>query len=150
MRARSKARKRAVDILYEAELRERDAVAVLADRLGDPEIPPLNDYTVTLVEGVAEHRDGIDELITEHAEGWSLARMPAVDRAVLRLGLYELLWANDVDTAVAIDEAVELAKSLSTEDSPRFINGVLGRIASLARPSPPWPGGPPGAAPPTR
>ena len=133
MGARSKARKRAVDILYEAELRARDAVTVLADRLADPEIPPLNDYTVTLVEGVTEHRDQIDELITEHAEGWTLARMPAVDRAVLRLGLYELLWADDVDAAVAIDEAVELAKSLSTDDSPRFINGVLGRIAALAR-----------------
>lgn len=131
MGARSKARKRAVDILYEAELRERDAVAVLADRLADPDMPPVHDYTVTLVEGVAEHRDRIDELITEHAEGWTLARMPAVDRAVLRLGLYELLWADDVDVAVAIDEAVELAKSLSTDDSPRFINGVLGRIASL-------------------
>ncbi len=131
MGARRKARKRAVDILYEAELRERDAVAVLADRLADPDIPPMNVYTVTLVEGVAEHRDRIDELITEHAEGWTLARMPAVDRAVLRLGLYELLWADDVDAAVAIDEAVELAKSLSTDDSPRFINGVLGRIASL-------------------
>ena len=133
MGARSKARKRAVDILYEAELRERDAVTVLADRLADPDLPPLNDYTVTLVDGVAEHRDRIDELITEHAEGWTLARMPAVDRAVLRLGLYELLWADDVDAAVAIDEAVELAKSLSTDDSPRFINGVLGRIAALAR-----------------
>ena len=131
MGARSKARKRAVDILYEAELRDRDAVTVLADRLADPDLSPLNDYTVTLVEGVAEHRDRIDELITEHAEGWTLARMPAVDRAVLRLGLYELLWADDVDAAVAIDEAVELAKSLSTDDSPRFINGVLGRIAAL-------------------
>ena len=131
MGARSKARKRAVDILYEAELRERDAVAVLGDRLADPDMPPVHDYTATLVEGVAEHRDQIDELITEHAEGWTLARMPAVDRAVLRLGLYELLWADDVDVAVAIDEAVELAKSLSTDDSPRFINGVLGRIASL-------------------
>lgn len=131
MGARSKARKRAVDILYEAELRERDAVAVLADRLADPDMPPVHDYTVTLVEGVTEHRDRIDELITEYAEGWTLARMPAVDRAVLRLGLYELLWADDVDVAVAIDEAVELAKSLSTDDSPRFINGVLGRIASL-------------------
>lgn len=131
MGARSKARKRAVDILYEAELRERDAVAVLADRLADPDMPPVHDYTVTLVEGVAEHRDRIDELITEHAEGWTLPRMPVVDRAVLRLGLYELLWADDIDVAVAIDEAVELAKSLSTDDSPRFINGVLGRIASL-------------------
>jgi transcription antitermination protein NusB len=131
MGARSKARKRAVDILYEAELRDRDAVTVLADRLADPDLSPLNDYTVTLVEGVAEHRDRIDELITEHAKGWTLARMPAVDRAVLRLGLYELLWADDVDAAVAIDEAVELAKSLSTDDSPRFINGVLGRITEL-------------------
>jgi N utilization substance protein B len=130
--ARRKARKRAVDILYEADIRNIDAVTMLADRVGAPELPPVHDYTVTLVEGVTTHRSQIDDVLAEHSEGWSLPRMPAVDRAVLRLGLYELLWATDVPDAVVIDEAVELAKSLSTDDSPRFVNGVLGRIAGIA------------------
>jgi N utilization substance protein B len=132
MGARSKARKRAVDVLYEADLRGLDAVTLLAERVGSPDVPPVNDYTITLVEGVTAHRSRIDDLIAEHAEGWTLQRMPAVDRAVLRLGLYELLWAADVPDAVAIDEAIELAKGLSTDDSPRFVNGVLGRIAVIA------------------
>ncbi|WP_367137705.1 transcription antitermination factor NusB [Saccharothrix sp. HUAS TT1] len=132
MGARSKARKRAVDVLYEADLRGVDPVTLLADRVGSTDVPPVNDYTITLVEGVTAHRARIDDLISEHAEGWTLQRMPAVDRAVLRLGLYELLWAGDVPDAVAIDEAVELAKGLSTDDSPRFVNGVLGRIAVIA------------------
>ncbi|OLR91698.1 transcription antitermination factor NusB [Actinokineospora bangkokensis] len=132
MGARSKARKRAVDLLFEAAVRGADPVTLLADRVGNPDVPPVNDYTVSLVEGITAHRARIDELLTEHAEGWSLARMPAVDLAVLRLGLYELLWAEDVPDAVAIDEAVQLAKSLSTDDSPRFVNGVLGRIAGIA------------------
>lgn len=130
--ARSKARKRAVDALYEAEARELDPVTLLAGRVGSAEVPPVNDYTVALVEGIREHRTRIDELLAEHAEGWTVARMPAVDRAVLRLGLYELLWAGDVPDPVAIDEAVELAKMLSTDDSPRFVNGVLGRIQLVA------------------
>ncbi|MDX8031567.1 transcription antitermination factor NusB [Lentzea sp. BCCO 10_0856] len=132
MGARSKARKRAVDFLYEADLLGGDAVTLLASRIGSADVPPINDYTVTLVEGVTAHRTRIDDLISEHAEGWTLQRMPAVDRAVLRIGLYELLWAADVPDAVAIDEAVELAKGLSTDDSPRFVNGVLGRIAVIA------------------
>ena len=132
MGARSKARKRAVDFLYEADLLGSDAVTLLASRIGSADVPPINDYTVTLVEGVTAHRTRIDDLISEHAEGWTLQRMPAVDRAILRLGLYELLWAADVPDAVAIDEAVELAKGLSTDDSPRFVNGVLGRIAVIA------------------
>ncbi|MFL6141941.1 MAG: transcription antitermination factor NusB [Labedaea sp.] len=132
MGARSKARKRAVDLIYAAQLRGEDPVALLADRPSGSDIAPLNDYTITLVEGVAAHRDRIDELLTEHAEGWTLNRMPAVDLAVLRLGLYELLWVSDVPDPVAVDEAVSLAKSLSTDDSPRFVNGVLGRIATIA------------------
>ena len=132
MGARSKARKRAVDVLYEADLRGVDPVTLIADRVGSTDVPPVNDYTITLVEGVTAHRARIDDLISEHAEGWTLQRMPAVDRAVLRIGLYELLWAADVPDAVAIDEAVELAKGLSTDDSPRFVNGVLGRIAVIA------------------
>jgi transcription antitermination protein NusB len=130
--ARRKARKRAVDILYEADIRGLDPVTLVSGRIGAPELPPVNDYTVTLVEGVTEHRARIDDVLSEHSEGWALQRMPAVDRAVLRMGLYELLWATDVPDAVVIDEAVELAKSLSTDDSPRFVNGVLGRIAGIA------------------
>jgi transcription antitermination protein NusB len=132
MGARTKARKRAVDVLYEADLRGEDPVTLIAGRVGSTDVPPVNDYTVSLVEGVTAHRARIDDLISEHAEGWTLQRMPAVDRAVLRVGLYELLWAADVPDAVAIDEAVELAKGLSTDDSPRFVNGVLGRIAVIA------------------
>jgi N utilization substance protein B len=132
MGARSKARKRAVDLLFEAQLRGVDPVTLLADRVGSPDVPPVNDYTVTLVEGVQEQLSRIDELLAEHSEGWTLNRMPAVDLAVLRLGLYELLWATDVPDPVAIDEAVQLAKMLSTDDSPRFVNGLLGRIATIA------------------
>jgi N utilization substance protein B len=128
MGARSKARKRAVDVLFEADARGVDAVTLLAERVGSPDVPPINEYTVMLVEGVTGHRDEIDRLISEHAEGWSLQRMPAVDRAVLRLGVYELLWEPDVPDAVAIDEAVELARTLSTDDSPRFVNGVLAQL----------------------
>jgi N utilization substance protein B len=125
--ARSKARKRAVDLLYEADLRGADPVSTLAERIALAD-PPISDYTVELVEGVTEHRQAIDELLTSYAEGWTLERMPGVDRAVLRVGLYELLWSSDVPDAVAIDEAVELAKSLSTDESPRFVNGLLGRV----------------------
>ena len=97
----------------------------------------MNDYTIELVEGVAAHRRGIDEILTEYAEGWTIARMPEVDRAVLRLGVYELLWRADVPDAVVIDEAVELAKSLSTDESPRFVNGILARLKRDGVPTPP-------------
>ena len=127
MAARSKARKRALDVLYESDLRRTDPRDTLADRLAQSD-PPVAEYTVELVEGVTGNLDRIDELLGEHAEGWAVERMPPVDRAVLRLALYELLWRPDVPPAVAIDEAVELAKSLSTEESPRFVNGVLARV----------------------
>ncbi|TDV48977.1 transcription antitermination factor NusB [Actinophytocola oryzae] len=132
MGARSKARKRAVDVLYAAALRDADPVTLLLERTESTEHPAPNDYAVTLVEGVAARRERIDELLTEHSEGWTLDRMPFVDLAILRLGVYELLWATDVPDPVAIDEAVQLAKSLSTDDSPRFVNGVLGRLATIA------------------
>jgi N utilization substance protein B len=132
MGARSKARKRAVDVLYAAALRDADPVTLHAERTEVAEQPSPNDYATTLVEGVVAHRERIDDLLTEHAEGWTLDRMPFVDLAVLRLGVYELLWATDVPDAVAIDEAVALARSLSTDDSPRFVNGVLGRLATIA------------------
>ncbi len=127
MAARSKARKRAVDLIYEADLRGDDPVTTLAERIALAD-PPVNDYTVELIEGVSEHRAAIDQLLSDYSEGWTLDRMPGVDRAVLRVGLYELLWAADVPDAVAIDEAVELAKLLSTDESPKFVNGLLGRV----------------------
>ncbi|MBA3252376.1 MAG: transcription antitermination factor NusB [Geodermatophilaceae bacterium] len=129
MSARRKARKRALDILFEADLRGTDPLVTAAARIAGAQ-PPVPEYAVTLVEGVQEHRERIDELIATCAEGWTLPRMPGVDRALLRLAIYELLW-TDVPPAVVVDEAVELAKSLSTDDSPRFINGVLGRIVAL-------------------
>ena len=129
---RRASRKRAVAILYEATLRDADPVSLVTGRVGTVEAEPVSDYTVALVEGVAQHRERIDELLSEHAQGWTLQRMPAVDLAVLRIGTYEILWAQDVPDAVAIDEAVGIARTLSTDDSPRFVNGVLGRIGAIA------------------
>jgi transcription antitermination protein NusB len=125
--ARSKARKRAVDVLYESDARAIEPATTLADRLALAD-PPVNDFTVALVEGVQANLERIDEILADYAEGWTVQRMPGVDRAVLRLAVYELLWRDDVPAAVVIDEAVELAKSLSTDESPRFVNGVLARI----------------------
>ena len=128
--ARSKARKRALDILFEAEQRGTPVLDLLAERitLGSPPVPG---YAADLVRGVAVHAARIDELISQYAQGWTLDRMPAVDRNVLRIGVYELLWADDVPDAVAINEAVLLAQDLSTEASPAFVNGLLARIAKL-------------------
>ncbi len=130
MPARSKARKRALDVLFEAELRGLPVLDLLAERitLGSPPVPA---YAADLVRGVTVNSARIDELISEYAEGWTLARMPAVDRNVLRIGVYELLWAPDVPDAVAISEAVLLARDLSTDASPAFVNGLLARIADL-------------------
>ena len=134
MAARSKARKRAVDVLYEADLRGSDPLAVLRDRIADGS-PPVPEHAVRLVEGAVEQGARIDELIEEHASGWSLDRLPDVDRAILRMAVYELLWVDDVPDAVVIDEAVELAKSLSTDDSPAYVNGVLGGIVKAEIPT---------------
>jgi N utilization substance protein B len=136
--ARSKARKRALDILFEAELRGLPVLDLLAERitLGSP---PVSAYAADLVRGVAVHSERIDELISKYAEGWTLDRMPAVDRNVLRIGIYELLWAPDVPDGVAISEAVQLARDLSTDASPAFINGILARLMDL-KPSLPEPG----------
>ncbi len=134
MAARSKARKRAVDVLYEADLRGADPLAVLRDRIADAH-PPVPDHAVRLVEGVAAHAARIDELIGRHASGWSLERLPDVDRAILRMAVFELLWADDVPDAVVIDEAVELAKTLSTDESPAYVNGVLGAILDAEVPT---------------
>jgi N utilization substance protein B len=128
--ARSKARKRALDVLFEAEQRDSPVLDMLAERitLGSPPVPG---YAADLVRGVAVHAARIDELISQYAQGWTLDRMPAVDRNVLRIGVYELLWADDVPDAVAINEAVLLAQDLSTDASPAFVNGLLARIAEL-------------------
>ena len=130
MAARSKARKRALDILFEADQRSVPALTVLARRVELAE-PPVNEHTIRVVEGVVQQTDRIDGLIETYAEGWPLDRMPAVDRALLRLAVYELLYCDDVPSSVVIDEAVELAKSLSTDDSPGFVNGLLSRILSI-------------------
>lgn len=127
MPARSRARKRALDLLYAAEMRGEDAVRFLDQAIEAGE-GPSNPYVQVLVRGVAEHRTRIDELLTEYSEGWALNRMPAVDRSVLRMGVFELLWADDVPDAVAVDEAVTLVRDLSTDDSPGFVNGVLGAM----------------------
>ena len=134
MAARSKARKRAVDVLYEADVRGDERLAVLRDRI-ETANPPVPEHTVRLVEGVAEHAARIDELIDRHASNWSLERLPDVDRAILRMAVFELLWADDVPDAVVIDEAVELAKALSTDDSPGYVNGVLGAILAAEVPT---------------
>lgn len=130
MAARTKARKRALDVLYECELRGVPLGETLAGRIAEGE-PPVNEYTVTLVEGVAEHRERLDALLTEHAVGWTLERMPAVDRNLLRIGAYEILYADDVPDAVAVSEAVGLAKDLSTDESPGFVNGLLARLVEV-------------------
>ena len=130
MAARSKARKRALDILFAAELRGLPAVQLLSEQqsLGDQPVP---EYAAELVRGVVAHRSQIDTLISENAVAWTLDRMPAVDRNILRLGVYELLWADDVPDGVAISEAVLLAQDLSTDASPAFVNGLLAKIKDL-------------------
>jgi N utilization substance protein B len=131
--ARSKARKRALDVLYEADLRQVGARDVLATALSQQD-RVVNPYTVELVEGVVDRQDRIDALLATYAEGWTLARMPAVDRNVLRLGVWELLYADDVPDAVVISEAVALVGVLSGDDAPTFVNGLLARILE-AKPS---------------
>jgi transcription antitermination protein NusB len=128
--ARSKARKRALDVLFEAEQKGTDALTLLRERLPVAQ-PPLPEYAVTLVEGVCAHRERIDEILSTYSQGWTVQRMPAVDRAVLRLGVFELLWQDDVPDGVVISEAVELVKSLSTDQSPSFVNGLLGRLLQM-------------------
>ncbi|AGP53658.1 transcription antitermination factor NusB [Streptomyces rapamycinicus] len=135
MAARNKARKRAFQILFEADQRGSTVQTVLADwiRLArtDDRQPPVSEYTMQLVEGYAQHIDRIDELIATYSVGWTLDRMPVVDRNILRLGAYELVWEDATPDAVVIDEAVQLAKEFSTDDSPAFVNGLLGRIKEL-------------------
>ena len=148
MSARRKARKRALDLLFEAEQRGLPLGATLADRAAQAD-PPLNEYTVDLVEGVAQRREHIDRALSERAAGWTLERMPAVDRGLLRIAAFEILYVSDVPDAVAISEAVDLATLLSTAASPDFVNGLLAGLAkhkTAAEPTPavapqPAPGG---------
>jgi transcription antitermination protein NusB len=127
MAARSKARKRALDVLFEADVRGVDPLDTLSAWVERSD-PPVPAYARDLVSGVAAHQARIDDVLSAYSEDWTLERMPPVDRSVLRVALYELMWCDDIPAAVAIDEAVELAKSLSTDASSGFVNGVLSRV----------------------
>ncbi len=132
VKGRHQARKRAVDLLFEAEARGISPAEVVDMRTAlaetKPDVSPLHPYTAAVARGVSEHLAHIDDLITTHLQGWTLERLPAVDRAILRVAVWELLHADDVPEPVAVDEAVELAKQLSTDESPGFVNGVLGQV----------------------
>ncbi|MFP7760510.1 transcription antitermination factor NusB [Marisediminicola sp. LYQ85] len=134
MSARSKARKRALDVLYGADVRGtsiNDALAEAAARaLTEPERSESWNYAREIVNGVVEHGDEIDELIETYAQGWTLARMPVVDRAIIRIGIWELLFNDEIPAGVAISEAVGQAREFSTEDSGKFVNGLLARIST--------------------
>ncbi|QTF71381.1 transcription antitermination factor NusB [Arthrobacter woluwensis] len=130
MSARGKARNRALDILFEAEQRQVTPFSVIKERREHTD-QIINPYTVELVEGVVSLQETIDEFLTTYAQGWTLERMPNVDRIILRIGTWELLYNEDMPDSVAVSEAVSLAKTLSTDDSPAFINGLLGRLKEL-------------------
>jgi N utilization substance protein B len=127
MPARTKARKRALDILYASELRGESPVEAL-DRAIEAGEGPTNEYTSVLVRGVVAEQARIDELLSSYSEAWTLTRMPAVDRNVLRIGLWEILYAEDVPDSVAVAEATSLVRQLSTDESPGFVNGILGNL----------------------
>ena len=133
MSARSKARKQSLDILYESDIRGTQPLDILNSRDAfeqGPDARPIREYTRELIAGVTLNRRKIDELISTYAQGWDMDRLPAVDRNIMRLALFEMLWSG-LDDAVAIDEALILAKELSTDESAGYIHGVLGRIVSL-------------------
>ena len=130
--ARSKARKRALDILFEADQRGVNAEALLAQRIAKPATEhALNDYTVEIVQGVIAKWNQINELLASYSQGWTIERMPAVDRAILRIGAWEVVYSETVPDVVAISEAVALASSLSTDESPTFVNGLLARLSEV-------------------
>jgi N utilization substance protein B len=128
--ARGKARARALDILFEAEQRGVPASVAIQGRRDRTE-QVINPYTVEIVDGVTVRQSQIDEILRTYAQGWTLERMPAVDRIILRIGLWELLFNDDVPDAVAVSEAVALARTMSTDESPSFVNGLLGRLQEL-------------------
>jgi N utilization substance protein B len=130
MSARSKSRKGALDLLYEADIRNQSAVVIHDERKSEADVL-IRDYTSLLLRGVTDNRRKIDELISTYAEGWDMDRMPAVDRNILRIGIFELLWCHDIPDSVAINESLELAKTLSTDESAGYVNGILGRISSI-------------------
>ncbi len=130
MSARSKARKAALDLLYESDIRKSSALDLLSKRITELDYV-VRDFTKELVDGVENHRRKIDELIATYSQGWDMDRMPVIDRNILRLAMYEVLWSLDVPQAVAIDEALELAQTLSTEESSKYINGVLSKIVEI-------------------
>jgi len=127
--ARRKARKRALDFLYEADIRSSNAIELIATR-EESELSE-RDYIMELLVGVDSNKAKIDELITTYAQGWDMDRMPAIDRNILRIALFEILFKNDLDDQIAASEAIEIATELSTEDSAKYINGILGRIIIL-------------------
>jgi N utilization substance protein B len=132
--ARSKARKQTLDLLYESDIRGSSAADLLVLRdVPDegPDARPMRDFTKILIGGITENRRKIDELIATYAQGWDMDRLPAVDRNILRLAIYEIIWSDDVEDAVAIDEALNLARDLSTDESAGYIHGVLGRISTI-------------------
>jgi N utilization substance protein B len=132
--ARSKARKQALDLLYEADIRGGSALEFLQSRdvvQDGPDARPIRDFTKELIGGIAENSRKIDELITTYAQGWDMERLPAVDRNILRLGIYEIVWSTELADGIAIDEALTLAKELSTDESAGYIHGVLGKISSI-------------------
>jgi len=130
--ARSKARKAALDFLYEGDIRRKSAVSLLEVRKTELD-HLIRDYTELLVNGVESKRSRIDEIISMRAKDWDLDRMPVVDRNILRVGAFELLWGEQIPEEVAISESVELAKTLSTEDSATYINGVLAAIREIKK-----------------
>jgi N utilization substance protein B len=134
--ARTKARKRALDILYAADVRQIPIAEALAAEAGRAATQPDRQnswlYAREIVDGVTDRFSEIDETIESYAQGWTIARMPTIDRALLRIGVWEILYNDEVPAGVAIAEAVELAKTLSTDDSAGFVNGVLGKVAQAA------------------
>lgn len=132
MAARTKARKRALELLFESEQRALNVGDLLTQRLEAPTTQhALPEYTVDLVRGVLQHWTAINEVLETYSQGWPLERMPAVDRSLLRLATWEIVWNDQVPDGVAIAEAVALAQGLSTEESPRFVNGLLARVAEV-------------------
>ncbi len=133
MGARSKARKRALDVLFEADQRGLSVTQALEARIAEPGVETfLPDYAVQIVRGVVDHWPEIETAMATHSEGWAISRMPAVDRAVLRIAVWEILFNDEVASAIAIDQAVDLVTDLSTDESPAFVNGLLGAIAAAA------------------
>ena len=134
MSARSKARKHALDILYESDIRGALAESILENRAlpeDGPDARPLRDFTKALVLGVTSNKRKIDELITTYAQGWDMDRLASVDRNILRIGIFEIVWSDELEDGIAIDEALTMARDISTEDSSAFIHGLLGKIASI-------------------